>query len=52
MKHRILDMVSSPQDLKVLTDDELCILADEIRQQILSTTSKNGGHVAPSLGAV
>ena len=52
MQHRILDMISSPADLKLLTDEELAILASEIRAQILETTSKNGGHVAPSLGVV
>ncbi|MDO4502713.1 MAG: 1-deoxy-D-xylulose-5-phosphate synthase [Coriobacteriia bacterium] len=52
MSQRILDAVTSPADLKVLTDDDLAILADEIRGEILSVTSKNGGHVASSLGAV
>ncbi len=49
---RILDVVNSPADLKVLNDEELGILAHEIREEIISTTSKTGGHVAPSLGAV
>ena len=49
---RILDAISSPRDLKLLSDTELGILADEIRQEIISVTSKNGGHVASSLGAV
>ena len=49
---RLLDAISSPADLKLLTDDELGIVAEEIRQEIIQTTSKTGGHVAPSLGAV
>jgi len=49
---RILDCISSPADLKVLTNDELAILAREIREEIISVTSKTGGHVASSLGAV
>ncbi len=49
---RILDAVKSPSDLKVLTEEELKILAREIREQIISTTSRTGGHVASSLGAV
>ena len=52
MGQRILDCISSPADLKVLSDDELTILADEIRQEIVAVTSKTGGHVASSLGAV
>ena len=49
---RILDGVHSPADLKTLTDSELALLAREIRRQIIQTTSKTGGHVASSLGAV
>ncbi|WP_165173629.1 1-deoxy-D-xylulose-5-phosphate synthase [Adlercreutzia sp. ZJ242] len=49
---RILDAIDSPSDLKVLSDEELNILAQEIREQIIATTSKTGGHVASSLGAV
>ena len=49
---RILDAIESPADLKVLTDEELGILAQEIRTQIIETTSTTGGHVASSLGAV
>ncbi len=52
MQPRILDAVNSPRDLKVLTEDELAILADEVRQEIVAVTSRTGGHVAPSLGAV
>lgn len=44
--------MTSPADLKVLTEDELTILAREIREQIVATTSRTGGHVASSLGAV
>lgn len=50
--NRILDIISSPADLKLLSNEELCILASEIRQEIVSVTSKTGGHVASSLGAV
>ncbi len=49
---RILDAIAAPADLKLLTVDELKILAGEIRTQIIKTTSRTGGHVAPSLGAV
>ena len=49
---RILDAISSPADLKCLTDEELTILASEIREEIVRVTSRTGGHVASSLGAV
>ncbi len=52
MNERILDMVSSPADLKVLTNEELSILAQEIREEIITVASETGGHVASSLGAV
>lgn len=52
MTDRILDSIESPDMLKLLTNDELSILAAEIREEILSTTSHTGGHVASSLGAV
>lgn len=52
MDGRILDMISSPADLKCLTDEELAILATEIREEIITVTSGTGGHVASSLGAV
>ena len=52
MQNRILDSITSPDNLKLLTDEELAILAREIREEILAVTSKNGGHVASSLGAV
>lgn len=51
-ENRILDAIDSPADLHALDIDELEILASEIREQIIETTSKNGGHVASSLGAV
>ena len=51
-QQRILDVITSPADLKVLTDEELSILAQEIREEIITVTSETGGHVASSLGAV
>ena len=52
MAHRILDSIESPDNLKLLTNEELSILAHEIREEIVQVTSRNGGHVASSLGAV
>jgi 1-deoxy-D-xylulose-5-phosphate synthase len=48
----ILDTINSPVDLKRLSMKELETLAGEIRQEIIKTVSKNGGHLAPSLGVV
>ena len=46
MADRILDSIESPNMLALLTDEELAILAGEIRDEILNTTSQTGGHVA------
>jgi 1-deoxy-D-xylulose-5-phosphate synthase len=48
----LLDRIDSPADLKVLSLRELEELAEEIRRKIIETVSKNGGHLAPSLGVV
>lgn len=48
----LLDSVSGPADLKRLDYRELQILAEEIRSVIVETTSRCGGHLAPSLGVV
>ncbi len=44
--------IESPKDLRGLSLNDLSIIAEEIRQKIISTVSKNGGHLAPSLGVV
>lgn len=48
----ILDSIKSPKDIQSLEESELAVLASEIREQIIHTTSKNGGHVGPNLGVV
>ena len=48
----LLENIQSPADVKALPEDALPQLADEIRQRIISVTSKNGGHVGPNLGVV
>jgi len=47
-----LEKINSPADLKTLSRPELSILASEIRKVIIEVVSKNGGHLAPSLGVV
>lgn len=48
----LLDRIDSPKDLKKLTVPQLTQLSDEIRQFIVDTVSKTGGHLGPSLGVV
>lgn len=48
----LLDKINSPADLKGLSLESLQQLAKELRRKIIETTSKTGGHLAPSLGTV
>ena len=49
---RILDGIEKPSDLKALNKKDLLKLVDEVRDEIISTVSKTGGHLASSIGAV
>lgn len=48
----LLEKINSPDDLKKLDIDQLPRLAREMREFIINTVSKNGGHLASSLGVV
>jgi 1-deoxy-D-xylulose-5-phosphate synthase len=48
----LLEQVSGPDDLKKLTVGELKSLAEEIRQFIIDSVSRAGGHLASNLGVV
>ena len=48
----ILEKINSPQDVKILSYDEMKALADEIRQGILTRVNAIGGHLGPDLGIV
>ena len=48
----LLEQINGPDDLKKLSVVQLKSLADEIRQFILGTVSKTGGHLASNLGVV
>ena len=48
----MLERIASPADLKPLSRSELKQLADELRQFIIDTVSKTGGHLASNLGVV
>ncbi|MDR3145155.1 MAG: 1-deoxy-D-xylulose-5-phosphate synthase, partial [Treponema sp.] len=48
----LLPRIKGPGDLKSLTIPELSRLAAEIRECIIATVKKNGGHLASNLGVV
>ena len=47
-----LEQIDSPAGIKQLSIAELEQLAEEIRQEIIRTVGKNGGHLASNLGCV
>ena len=52
MKYKLLSRLDLPQDIKKLSlsqEEELC---RELRQKIIETVAKNGGHLSSNLGAV
>ena len=48
----ILDRIGAPADLRSLSDGDLHALAEEIRQFLVQTVSRTGGHLGPNLGVV
>jgi 1-deoxy-D-xylulose-5-phosphate synthase len=48
----ILPTLESPNELRGLDEDELAQLAGEIRETIVSTVARTGGHLGSSLGVV
>lgn len=49
---RLLDRVNDPRDMKGLSLEELELLAQEVRQEIIGTINTVGGHYASNLGTV
>jgi len=47
-----LHSINSPEDLKKLSREELPALADELREFVLDSVSKTGGHLSSNLGTV
>ena len=47
-----LNSIHSPADLKKLPREQLAALADELRQFVLDSVSKTGGHLSSNLGTV
>lgn len=48
----LLDTIHSPADLRRLSIPQLDKLAQEIRERLIVTLSKTGGHLGPNLGVV
>ena len=48
----LLESVHGPRDLRRLDSTELATLAEEIREFLIASVSRTGGHLGPNLGAV
>ena len=49
---KFLEKINSPEDVHDLTSKELYELSDEIREFLIESVSKTGGHLSPNLGVV
>jgi 1-deoxy-D-xylulose-5-phosphate synthase len=48
----LLERINGPEDLKELSQDQLAILAAEIRDVLVETVTRTSGHLGPNLGVV
>lgn len=48
----VLDTITQPEDIRNLSEAEEAVLCEEIRQFLINTISKTGGHLASNLGIV
>ena len=48
----LLDHITSPADLRKLSESDLAQLADELRAETISAVSVTGGHLGAGLGVV
>ena len=48
----LLDSINGPEDLKALSPAQMPLLAKEIREFLIDSVSRTGGHLGPNLGVV
>ena len=48
----LLDQITTPEDFRHFTDDQLKQLAEELRHDTVAAVAKTGGHLGASLGVV
>ena len=48
----MIERITSPEDLRGLSSQELDVLAAEIREAIVAAVARSGGHLGPNLGVV
>ena len=50
--YSLLNTINTPEDLRKLTRDRLPQLAKELREFLVESVSKTGGHLSSNLGTV
>ena len=48
----LLGAIRGPADVKALKPEQLPTLAQEIRDELIAVSARNGGHIGPNLGVV
>ncbi|HMD91686.1 MAG TPA: 1-deoxy-D-xylulose-5-phosphate synthase N-terminal domain-containing protein, partial [Trebonia sp.] len=48
----LLERINGPEDLRGLTQEQLSLLATEIRDVLVETVTRTSGHLGPNLGVV
>ena len=48
----LLESIAGPEDLKGLSQEQVAVLAGEIRDALIETVIQNSGHLGPNLGVV
>ena len=50
--YQYLDKINFPSDIKKLSIDELKILSNEVREELIDAVSVTGGHLGAGLGVI
>src|SRR5438105_14251586 len=50
--HMLLETIDSPADLRALERGQLPLLARELREFVLGSVSRTGGHLSSNLGTI
>ncbi len=51
-EYSLLDRIENPKDLRRLTDKDLPLLAQQLRDFLIDSVSKTGGHLSSGLGTI
>ena len=52
LKTSLLAGIDGPADVRAIPEQDLPLLAQEIREELIRAVSQTGGHLGPNLGVV